>query len=139
LGWAPETRLASETLAVYFATMIASVLRQEEDRDTLERLLRPERLPDGTEPEERVVYSGISWKSYLAFDKRLGQDRPSPRSYYLEGELEIMSTSDEHERIKKWLADLLAIYFEETGLEVMPRGQATMSLALKAAGAEPDE
>ena len=50
-----------------------------------------------------------------------------------------ISTSAEHERIKKWIADLLAVYFERAGTEIMPRGQATMRLALRQAGAEPDE
>jgi Uma2 family endonuclease len=31
------------------------------------------------------------------------------------------------------------LYFDETGIEVMPRGQATMRLAMEEAGAEPDE
>ena len=119
--------------------MIAPALTLEQERNAVEELLRPEPLPDGTQPEERVVYSGISWKRHLAFDKRLGDDRPGPRLYYLDGELEIMSTSEEHERVKKWLGDLLAVYFEEKGIEIMPRGQATMRQALKAAAAEPDE
>ena len=33
----------------------------------------------------------------------------------------------------------MAVYFEEGGIEIMPRGQATMRKALKQAGAEPDE
>src|SRR5437660_11695845 len=72
-------------------------------------------------------------------DKKLGDDRPGPRLYYLDGELEIMNTSNEHERIKKWIADFFADYFMEAGVEIMPRGQATMRLAMKKAGAEPDE
>jgi len=118
--------------------VIASVLTQEDELSALE-LLRPEPLPDGTEPEERVVCSGISWKSYLAFDKKLGDDRPGPRLYYLDGELEIMSTSKEHERLKEWLGDLLAIYFEALGIEIMPHGQATLRVEMKAAGTEPDK
>jgi Uma2 family endonuclease len=118
--------------------MVASLLRAEPTPE-LAALLRPERLPDGTEPEERLILCGLSWQRYLALDKALGDDRPGPRFYYLDGDLEIMTTSNEHERIKKWIGDLLAIYFEETGLEIMPRGQATMRLALKQAGAEPDE
>jgi Uma2 family endonuclease len=102
-------------------------------------LLRPDLLSDGAEPEQRVVYSGISWERYLAFDKELGDDRPGPRLYYLDGELEIMSTSKEHERIKTVFGDLMAIYFEENAIEIMPRGQATMRNALRKAGAEPDE
>jgi len=32
--------------------------------------------------------------------------------------------------------DLMAVYFEEASIEIMPRGQATMRKALKQAGAE---
>jgi Uma2 family endonuclease len=37
------------------------------------------------------------------------------------------------------LGDLLADYFLARAIEIMPHGQATMRLAMKAAGAEPDE
>ena len=104
----------------------------------VEDLLRPEEAPNHA-PEQRVVVCGISWKRYLDFDKKLGDDRPGPRLYFLEGELEIMTTSNEHERIKKWLGGFFEDYFLATGIEIMPRGQATMRLALKQAGAEPDE
>jgi Uma2 family endonuclease len=119
--------------------MVAAVLIHENGRTGLEELLRPAPWAPGPAPEQRVVFCGVSWNQYLSFDKKLGDDRPSPRLYYLDGELEIMTTSSEHERIKKWIGDLLAVYFEEAGLEVTPRGQATMRAALKAAGAEPDE
>jgi Uma2 family endonuclease len=105
----------------------------------LGELLRPEPLPDGTEPEHRLVHCPISWQRYLLIDQQLGEDRPGPRLYYLDGELEIMTSSGEHERVKKWLGDLLADYFFEREVEIMPRGQATMRLTLKQAGAEPDE
>ena len=103
------------------------------------QLLRPEPTADGFESEERLVICGVSWERYLALDKALGDDRPGPRFYYLDRELEIMTTSNEHERIKKWIGDLMAVYFEEAGIEIVPRGQATMRKALKQAGAEPDE
>ena len=119
--------------------MVAPVQTESRDAVSLAELLRPDIRFRGAEPEQRVVYSDISWERYLAFDKELGDDRSGPRLYYLEGQLEIMSTSDEHEKIKKWIADLMAVYFEETGIEITPRGQATMRLALKKAGAEPDE
>jgi Uma2 family endonuclease len=118
--------------------MVASLLSADPTPELVE-LLRPERLPDGTEPEERLILCGLSWQRYLALDKALGDDRPGPRLYYLDGDLEIMTTSNEHERIKKWIGGLMDIYFEEIGIEIMPRGQATMRRALKQAGAEPDE
>jgi len=119
--------------------MVASLLIPSEESQNLAKLMRPEPLPDGREPEGRLVVCGLSWDRYLAFDQALGDDRPSPRLYYLDGELEIMTTSSEHERVKKWIGDLMAVFFEEAGTEIMPRGQATMRAALVEAGAEPDE
>ncbi len=111
----------------------------EETEIRIDELLHPEPLPGGKDPEQRIVFCGLSWARYVAYDKKLGDDRPGPRLYYLDGELEIVTTSNEHERIKKWIGDFLGDYFLETGIEIMPRGQATMRLALKEAGAEPDE
>ncbi len=119
--------------------MVASVLTGQNEKSAWVDLLRPDPLADGSDPEGRVIHCGISWSRYLALDKELGDDRPGPLFYYLDGNLEIMTTSNEHERIKKWIADFLADYFMEAGIEIMPRGQATMRQALKQAGAEPDE
>jgi|ERR1051326_245196 Uma2 family endonuclease len=118
--------------------MVSSVLIDRGSEAALEYLLTQESAR-GTEPEQRVVFCGISWKRYLAFDKKLGDDRPAPRLYYFDSELEIMTSSNEHERIKKWFSDLLGDYFFEMGMEIFPRGQATMRLKLEQAGAEPDE
>src|SRR6266581_210480 len=119
--------------------MVASFLTGQPPSAEFADLLRPEPLPDGTDPEERLIICGLSWQRYLDLDQALGDDRPGPRFYYLDGDLEIMTTSKEHERIKKWLGDLLADYFFKAGVEITPRGQATMRLALQQAGAEPDE
>lgn len=119
--------------------MVASLLLGPAPSPEFAELLRPERLPDGTDPEERFILCGVSWQRYLDLDKALGDDRSGPRFYYLDGDLELMTTSNEHERIKKWIAGLLEIYLDETGRDVVPRGQATMRLALEQAGAEPDE
>ncbi len=119
--------------------MGASILTFPGAEAALEDLLWAEPDREGADAEQRLVFCGISWERYLAFDKKLGDDRPSPRLYYLEGELEIMTTSNQHERLKEWLGDFMADYFLETGIEIVPRGQATMRRALKEAGAEPDE
>ena len=119
--------------------MVASLLNGQPPSREFAELLRPEPLPDGTNPEERLIICGLSWQRYLDLDKALGEDRPGPRCYYLDGDLEIMTTSNEHERIKKWIGGFIEDYFLHLGIETMPRGQATMRLALKEAGAEPDE
>jgi Uma2 family endonuclease len=93
---------------------------------------------EGEGGEDRLVMSGVSWERCQQVDSALGQDRPDPRLYFLEGELEIMSTSTLHEKIKKWLGMLIEEYFYESGFEIFPHGQATLQL-LGQAGAEPDE
>lgn len=119
--------------------MVASTIAQQGGATALAELFRPDLLSDGAEPEQRIVHSGISWERYLTIDRTLGTDRSVPRLYYLEGELEIMTTSNEHERIKELIGDLIVIYFEESGLDVVPRGQATLREKLRQAGAEPDK
>lgn len=114
------------------------LLSNPERAAAITRLAKPERLPGGYEPEERLVIGGIGWEGHLALDEALGHDRPGPRFYYLDGDLEIMSTSDEHERIKKWIGGCMEIFMEEREIRNMPRGQATMRL-VERTGAEPDE
>jgi Uma2 family endonuclease len=88
--------------------------------------------------EDRLMFSGVSWEGYLALDDALGHDRSSPRLYWLDGMVEIMSTSSKHEELKKWIATLMEQYFIAKRIRAYPRGQATIK-KLKEAGAEPDE
>jgi len=103
--------------------MIASALTEQAGEAALQDLLRPEPAAAGAGPEQRLVFCGITWKRYLAIDKKLGDDRPAPRLYFLEGELEIMTTSNEHERIKKWIGGFVDMFFDAAGTEIMPRGR----------------
>ena len=119
--------------------MVASLLTGDVENRAFAKLLRPDPLGDGLESEERMILCGVSWRRHIALDKTLGDDRPGPRFYHRDGDLEIMTTSNDHDRIKKWIAGFMDIYFEEAGIENTPGGQATMRLALKQAGAEPNE
>ena len=119
--------------------MDAAVLTPWDEQSILEELLRPGPKANGLQPEQRIVFCGISWDRYLSLDRKLGDDRPGPRLYYLDGELEVMTTSNEHERVKKWIGGFIEDYFLEKRTEIITRGQATMRLALKEAGAEPGE
>jgi Uma2 family endonuclease len=100
--------------------MIASIPTEAEDATLWSDLLRPARMRDGADPEERVIHCGISWRRYLALDRALGENRPSPRLYYLDGDVEIMTTSNEHERIKKSIGGFLEDYFLTKQIEVVP-------------------
>jgi Uma2 family endonuclease len=117
--------------------MVAPITTCPEEPLTLAELLRPDLSVNGAEPEQRIVLTEISWERYLEIDRALGRDAAGRHLYYLDGKLEIMSTSEEHERLKKWLAGFLEIYFEENELEIVTRGEATVRL--RDAGAEPDD
>ncbi len=119
--------------------MVATLLIGSEETRRINELLRPDVLVGGHQPEAREVCHALSWERYLALDQAFGDDRSGPLFCYLDGILEIMTTSGEHERIKRWLNTCMDLYFGERGIRVSPRGQATMRLALKQAGAEPDE
>lgn len=110
-------------------------------RDPVVKSLRQRRPEDEMveeSGEDRLMFSGMSWEGYLALDDALGEDRSSPRLYFLDGIVEIMSTSQKHEELKKWIADLMAQFFMVKNIRAYPRGQATIK-KLKDAGAEPDE
>src|SRR4051812_47720223 len=118
--------------------MVSSLLAHGGNGAGLDDLLKPDATA-GVDPEQRVVYFGISWDRYLAIDKKLGDDRSIPQLYFLDGQLEIMTLSNEHERIKKMIGGFLEDYFLDAGIEIVTRGQATIRLPLKEAGAEPDD
>lgn len=88
--------------------------------------------------DQRVLLNGISWEHYELLLAARGE-RPQPHMAYLDGVLEIMATSEDHERIKCWLRSLLEVYMLETGMDFGGYGGYTMKLELKLAGIEPDQ
>ena len=119
--------------------MTATLEAQAEKMLDAVESLHPDVLVDGHEPEGRATYFGLSWERYLALDKALGDDRSGPLFCYLDGALEITTTSGERERVKRWIGGFVDLYLDEAGVNWTTRGQATMRLALESAGAEPDE
>lgn len=118
--------------------MVAELLTARRTVAAFAEFAWPAPLAGGLEPESRVIVSGLGWPRYLALDQALGDDRPGPRFYYLDGDLEIMTTSNEHERIKEWLGGFMDLFFDASEMWSLPRGQATMRI-FEEAGAEPDE
>ena len=74
--------------------MVATLETKAKNMRAAVETLEPDLLADGHEPEARAVYNNLSWERYLALDQALGDDRSVPRLYYLDGELEIIITSD---------------------------------------------
>ena len=103
--------------------------------------------------EGYVVYSrstsGASRRSGIAAPRALaaheallellGDDYPSLRLTYLEGTLEITTTSPERERIKTLIARLLELWALERDVRLEGYGAATFRKQAKERGLEPDE
>jgi Uma2 family endonuclease len=94
-------------------------------------------MPSATLPsEQRLVLTGIPWTTY----KRLLRlfDNRHLRITYDRGELEIMTLSPEHERLKCLLAYLLLVLVEELGWNMASFGSMTMKRRQRRRGLEPD-
>jgi Uma2 family endonuclease len=87
----------------------------------------------------RVMLRDVSWDRYESLLAFVGEDFPGLRITYLEGALELLTTSQFHEAIKKMLARLVEAYALETGLNLNGYGQTTFRKRAKRRGAEPDE
>ena len=88
--------------------------------------------------EQRIILDGITWQQYINLADMFVDT--FPRLTYLEGKLEIiMTTSPEHERLKKIIARLIEAYAEEKDIELNGYGNATFRREAAARGAEPDE
>lgn len=92
---------------------------------------------DATDVDLVVVLPNVSWEMY----RQLADARPKsrPKMAYLDGELEVMTTSIRHESVKKWLARLLETYVGVKKISANGYGEATFADELEQAGLEPDE
>lgn len=81
---------------------------------------------------------GVSWRHYEALLRARGES-PRPHIAYLDGTLQLVTTSPAHELEKTLLARLIECYAEEADLELIGIGNATFRKKAKAAGLEPDE
>ncbi len=88
--------------------------------------------------DQRVVMLGVPWSHFEAFLALRG-DTAGPRMAYLDGQMEIMSPSKEHERFKAYIGRLLEAYALVRGIDLSPYGSWTLREGPREAGAEPDE
>jgi len=102
----------------------------------LETLLNSEENLPGS--EVRYITDKVSWEYYETLLIQLG-DSLEFRLTYLDGILEFMSPSRNHERIKTQIGTLLEIYFLETDTEYYPTGSMTLRNPEQRGGTEPDE
>ncbi|MBF2028179.1 MAG: Uma2 family endonuclease [Oscillatoriales cyanobacterium C42_A2020_001] len=88
--------------------------------------------------EARIFLPHVSWQQYETLIAMFG-DRPRLRLTYLEGNLEIMTISPEHEMLKKMIARLIEVYALERDIDLFSCGSATFRREAAARGLEPDE
>lgn len=98
----------------------------------------PTLLAPSTEQQNLILY-GVTWQQYDALVGLFMDQFPALRMTYLEGTLEIMSTSPEHERIKTIIGRLIEAFAEELDIDLNGYGAATFRKEAVARGLEPDE
>jgi Uma2 family endonuclease len=89
------------------------------------------------EGEQRFVLHNASWELYEAMLTHIG-DR-AVRLTYDQGELQLMSPSAEHERIKGLLGRLFETLTEELRIPIISLGSTTYRRRARQRGLEPDE
>ena len=87
--------------------------------------------------DQRVVLAGATWEHY-ELELAMRGEKSVPRIAYLEGALELMSPSRDHERITSYLGRLIEVYAEHADIELSPYRSWTLRNA-GVAGGEPDE
>ena len=88
--------------------------------------------------EQRLVLYGISWQQYETLRQTL-EEVPGTRLTYLDGTLEIMTPSPEHEDRKTTIGDLLSVYLTQKRIRFYHRGSPTLKNQDTARGKEPDD
>ena len=89
------------------------------------------------EEERRVLLHDVPWSTYIVLADSV--DSPAVRLTYLEGLLEIMTTSPQHEVSKKVIARLVELFCLERDIPLFSYGHATFRDEAKERGLEPDE
>lgn len=88
--------------------------------------------------DQHIRLHNVSWRDYEALLAMRG-DNGGVRIAYLDGELELMTPSRDHESLKKMLARLIEAFAEERDIALEGIGSWTLKKSAKARGVEPDE
>jgi Uma2 family endonuclease len=89
-------------------------------------------------PEDEIqIRTGVSWDAFEAFLSERGEKLP--RVAYLEGTLELMSPSFDHDRISRRFAAVVEAYLDTLGIEWDSAGSWLLKHKPTNSGLEPDE
>jgi Uma2 family endonuclease len=103
--------------------------------DASQRIPAGEHVPSA---DQRVVMYGVPWSHYET-QLALRGESPVPRITYVDGVMELMSPSKDHERIKTYLGHLVVTYAVVRNIDLSTYGSWTLHSAPKTSGIEPDE
>jgi Uma2 family endonuclease len=93
--------------------------------------------PPGAAVEQRILLGGVPWATYVMLRDSI--ESGAVKMTYLEGWLEIMSPSREHEIDKKQIARLVELFCLERDIPLFAYGSTTFCKEEKKRGLEPDE
>lgn len=89
-------------------------------------------------PEQKFIFPiHLSWEQFKTLEELFDYTR-SIRLAYLDGQVEIMTISPDHETFKCLIALLLGIYFVEKDISFTPTGSATLQAEERGSSKEPD-
>jgi Uma2 family endonuclease len=87
---------------------------------------------------QRIEMYDVSWQGFETLLALRGERR-WPRLAYLDGTVELMGASQQHERIKSMIGRLIEAYCLDRDIYMMPYGSWLQKRKTKKAGVEPDE
>lgn len=87
--------------------------------------------------EQRLTHSGMSWHQFKLLQESFA-DSPGIRLFYYQGELEILSTSPEHEIVKGNIGFLIEDFMLSSGINFVGTGSYSVEKE-GLASAQPDE
>jgi Uma2 family endonuclease len=88
--------------------------------------------------DQLIVIEGVDWAGYEALLALRGE-RSRPKLAYLDGVVELMSTSREHEGLKSVVGRLVEAYCLERDIAFSAYGNWTLKQQVKRSGIEADE
>ena len=88
--------------------------------------------------EAQVVFRNVSWRLYAELTKARGEGGV-PKMSYLDGTLELVTPSYDHDAISRMIDKLLFIWADESDTPLVSSGSWTQERRTLKAGLEPDE
>ncbi len=88
--------------------------------------------------DHHVVLDGVDWEGYESLLALRGERR-RPRITYLDGMVELMTTSEHHERLRHLFGRLLEHFMRAVGVRYLAYGETTYRKKRRKAGLEADE